>query len=50
MVDERGEDILEKHYKEGSMIELRCMVDRVPFPHEEIILTRTDEVLVFNNS
>ncbi|CAL4164545.1 unnamed protein product, partial [Meganyctiphanes norvegica] len=50
VVDERGKKVVEKHYKEGSMIELLCLVDRIPFPHQEVVWTRTEEVLVFNNS
>ncbi|XP_042893572.1 obscurin-like [Penaeus japonicus] len=50
IVDERGEDVLEKHYNSGSMIELKCIIDRVPFPHLPVTWRRGAVTLVFNNS
>ncbi|CAL4188922.1 unnamed protein product, partial [Meganyctiphanes norvegica] len=50
VMDERGSEVHEKHYKEGSMIELSCVVTGVPFPHHTVTWTRDDQPLVFNTS
>ncbi|XP_076046306.1 uncharacterized protein LOC143028305 isoform X2 [Oratosquilla oratoria] len=49
-VDDRGTDIVEKFYNSGSMIELKCMIDHVPFPHALVSWRRGDVVLSFNTS
>ncbi|CAL4245729.1 unnamed protein product, partial [Meganyctiphanes norvegica] len=50
IVDDRGTDVLEKHYNSGSMIELKCLLDHLPFPHLPVTWTRDKHLLVFNTS
>lgn len=50
LVDERGSNVKEKHYNSGSMIELKCIIDHVPFPHQLVTWRREDTVLTFNTS
>ena len=51
IVDEnRGIDVEEKHYNNNSMIELKCIIDRIPFPPKNVIWRRGNTILVFNNS
>ncbi|XP_053649835.1 uncharacterized protein [Cherax quadricarinatus] len=50
VVDERGRDVEEKHYNSGSMIELKCVIDQVPFPSRTVTWRRGTTILVFNTS
>ncbi|XP_069176004.1 zwei Ig domain protein zig-8 isoform X1 [Procambarus clarkii] len=50
LVDERGTEVLEKHYKSGSMIELMCLIEQVPFPHGPVTWRRGTTVLTYNTS
>ncbi|XP_069175905.1 obscurin [Procambarus clarkii] len=50
VVDERGQDVEEKHYNSGSMIELKCVIDQVPFPSRTVTWRRGATVLAFNTS
>ncbi|XP_064089318.1 uncharacterized protein LOC135203515 [Macrobrachium nipponense] len=50
VVDERGRDVVDKHYNSGSMIELKCIIEKVPFPHEIVTWRRGDTPLAFNTS
>ncbi|XP_071516600.1 uncharacterized protein [Panulirus ornatus] len=50
VVDERGTDVEEKYYNSGSMIELKCIIDRVPFPHGPVTWRRGTTILAFNTS
>ncbi|XP_066984529.1 uncharacterized protein [Macrobrachium rosenbergii] len=50
VVDERGRDVVDKHYNSGSMIELKCIIEKVPFPHESVTWRRGDTPLTFNTS
>ncbi|XP_063845905.1 basement membrane-specific heparan sulfate proteoglycan core protein-like isoform X2 [Scylla paramamosain] len=50
VVDERGDQVEEKHYNSGSMIELKCIVNQVPFPHGPVTWRRGATVLTFNTS
>ncbi|XP_050708951.1 basement membrane-specific heparan sulfate proteoglycan core protein-like [Eriocheir sinensis] len=50
VVDERGDQVEEKHYNSGSMIELKCIVEQVPFPHGPVTWRRGPTVLSFNTS
>ncbi|XP_018025013.1 uncharacterized protein LOC108680648, partial [Hyalella azteca] len=50
IVDERGADVSEKHYNSGSLIQLKCHVDRVPFPSGRVTWRKADTVLTFNTS
>ncbi|KAK8381375.1 hypothetical protein O3P69_018444 [Scylla paramamosain] len=50
VVDERGTKVEEKHYNSGSMIELKCVVEQVPFPHGPVTWRRGATVLTFNTS
>lgn len=36
IVDERGRPLQDKFYKEGSIIELRCVVSEVPQPARQV--------------
>lgn len=37
IVDERGVSVSDKFYKEGSIIELRCVITRVPQPSGQVL-------------
>ncbi|XP_071521684.1 uncharacterized protein [Panulirus ornatus] len=50
VVDERGTKVLEKHYNSGSMIELKCIIERVPFPHGAVTWRRDATTLTYNTS
>ncbi|XP_066979585.1 uncharacterized protein [Macrobrachium rosenbergii] len=50
VVDERGTKVLEKHYNSGSMIELKCIIEFVPFPHGPVTWKRGNKTLAFNTS
>ncbi|XP_045116414.1 uncharacterized protein LOC123507553 [Portunus trituberculatus] len=50
VVDERGDQVEEKHYNSGSMIELKCIVEQVPFPHGPVTWRRGATILTFNTS
>ncbi|KAG7175801.1 Obscurin-like 1 [Homarus americanus] len=50
VVDERGEEVREKHYNSGSMIELKCVIDQVPFPPGPVTWRRGATTLSFNTS
>ncbi|XP_047481941.1 uncharacterized protein LOC125034249 [Penaeus chinensis] len=50
VVDERGTKVLEKHYNSGSMIELKCVIERVPFPPAAVTWRRDATLLSFNTS
>ncbi|KAK8381629.1 hypothetical protein O3P69_018614 [Scylla paramamosain] len=50
VVDERGTKVQEKHYNSGSMIELKCIVDQVPFPHGPVTWRRGATILTYNTS
>ncbi|XP_069983335.1 zwei Ig domain protein zig-8-like [Penaeus vannamei] len=50
VVDERGTKVLEKHYNSGSMIELKCVIERVPFPPAAVAWRRDATLLSFNTS
>ncbi|XP_045116146.1 uncharacterized protein LOC123507401, partial [Portunus trituberculatus] len=50
VVDERGTKVQEKHYNSGSMIELKCIVDQVPFPHGPVTWRRGTTILTYNTS
>ncbi|KAF2362787.1 Immunoglobulin-like domain, partial [Trinorchestia longiramus] len=50
VVDERGADVAEKHYNSGSLIQLKCYVDRVPFPPGKLVWRKASTVLTFNTS
>ena len=50
IVDERGSDVSEKHYNSGSMIQLKCFVDRVPFPSGQVRWKKGNTILMFNTS
>ena len=51
LIDENeGLDVTEKHVNIGSMIELKCIIDRIPFPHLLVTWRRGHTTLVFNNS
>ncbi|KAK8745025.1 hypothetical protein OTU49_000405, partial [Cherax quadricarinatus] len=50
VVDERGTEVQEKHYKSGSMIELTCLIEQVPFPHDPVTWRRGTTVLTYNTS
>ena len=50
VVDERGDHVEEKHYNSGSMIELKCIVEQVPFPPGPVTWRRGATVLTFNTS
>lgn len=50
IVDDRGSDVSEKHYNSGSMIQLKCLVDRVPFPAGKLAWKKGSTVLQFNTS
>ena len=36
IIDERGRPLQDKFYKEGSIIELRCVVSEVPQPARQV--------------
>lgn len=36
IIDERGQALQDKFYKEGSIIELRCIVSEVPQPTKQV--------------
>ncbi|XP_066979544.1 muscle M-line assembly protein unc-89-like [Macrobrachium rosenbergii] len=50
VVDERGTKVVEKHYNSGSMIELKCVIEFVPFPHGPVTWRRGNTTLTFNTS
>ncbi|KAK3863487.1 hypothetical protein Pcinc_030743 [Petrolisthes cinctipes] len=51
VVEERGGSVVEeKHYNSGSMIELQCIIDRVPFPPRQVTWRRGTTILAFNTS
>ncbi|XP_069983455.1 hemicentin-2 [Penaeus vannamei] len=50
VVDERGTKVVDKHYNSGSMIELKCVIEKVPFPHLTVNWLRGSTVLSFNTS
>ncbi|CAL4154335.1 unnamed protein product [Meganyctiphanes norvegica] len=50
VVDDKGTAVFEKHYNSGSMIELRCIIDRIPFPHAPVTWAKGRQVLSFNTS
>ncbi|XP_068249028.1 uncharacterized protein [Palaemon carinicauda] len=50
VVDERGRDVADKHYNSGSMIELKCIIEKVPFPHKSVTWRRGNTPLTFNTS
>ncbi|XP_071521577.1 uncharacterized protein [Panulirus ornatus] len=50
VVDERGTGVLEKHYNSGSMIELMCVIEKVPFPHGPVTWRRGTTILTYNTS
>ncbi|XP_064089193.1 zwei Ig domain protein zig-8-like [Macrobrachium nipponense] len=50
VVDERGTKVVEKHYNSGSMIELKCVIESVPFPYGHVTWKRGQETLQFNTS
>ncbi|KAK8728649.1 hypothetical protein OTU49_009074 [Cherax quadricarinatus] len=50
VVDERGTKVLEKHYNSGSMIELKCVIEKVPFPHGPVTWRRDATTLTYNTS
>ncbi|XP_042226399.1 vitellogenin-2-like [Homarus americanus] len=50
VVDERGTKVMEKHYNSGSMIELKCIVEKIPFPHGPVTWRRGHTTLTYNTS
>nr|XP_027238936.1 obscurin-like [Penaeus vannamei] len=50
VVDERGTKVHEKHYNSGSMIELKCEIESVPFPPAAVSWRRGATLLSFNTS
>ncbi|XP_047482268.1 uncharacterized protein LOC125034487 [Penaeus chinensis] len=50
VVDERGTKVHEKHYNSGSMIELKCEIESVPFPPAAVSWRRDATLLSFNTS
>ncbi|XP_042871048.1 basement membrane-specific heparan sulfate proteoglycan core protein-like [Penaeus japonicus] len=50
VVDERGTKVHDKHYNSGSMIELKCEIESVPFPPAAVTWRRGATLLSFNTS
>ncbi|XP_077295385.1 opioid-binding protein/cell adhesion molecule-like [Arctopsyche grandis] len=48
IVDERGVAVSDKFYKEGSIIELRCVISRVPQPSGQVVWTHAGRHLNFD--
>ncbi|XP_037775551.1 titin-like [Penaeus monodon] len=49
VVDERGTKVHEKHYNSGSMIELKCEIESVPFPPAAVSWRRDATLLSFQH-
>ncbi|XP_077292798.1 opioid-binding protein/cell adhesion molecule-like [Arctopsyche grandis] len=45
IVDERGVSVSDKFYKEGSIIELRCVISKVPQPSGQVVWTHAGKHL-----
>lgn len=48
IVDERGVSVSDKFYKEGSIIELRCVISRVPQPSGQVVWTHAGRHLNYD--
>ncbi|XP_041972580.1 obscurin [Aricia agestis] len=48
IVDERGKPLQDKFYKEGSIIELRCLVSEVPEPSRQVSWKHKGRLLNFD--